>query len=181
MNIAEKISKPALIVIDMQNGLFKGQEKPCNDQAILSNIIKLINKARLDHLPIIFIRHVGLLGTPLAPDSSMTQLISELPVDFSQDIVIEKMSPSCFKGTVLKGMLEQLNVNEIIISGMKTEYCVDTTVRAGSDCGFQVTLISDAHTAFDSDYFKAHEVIKHHNNILKNAFAVLKTTDEFTA
>lgn len=96
MNIAEKISKPALIVIDMQNGLFKGQEKPFNDQAILSNIIKLINKARLDHLPIIFIRHVGLLGTPLAPNSSITQLIPELPVDCSQDIVIEKMSPSCF-------------------------------------------------------------------------------------
>ena len=130
-------------------------------------------------MPIIFIRHVGLLGTPLAPDSSITQLISELPVDCSQDIVIEKMSPSCFKGTVLKEMLEQLNVNEIIISGMKTEYCIDTTVRAAADLGFDISLISDAHTTFDSDLLSAQQIIMHHNSTLNGAFAKLSTSAEF--
>ncbi|GGA09018.1 hypothetical protein GCM10017554_00860 [Acinetobacter modestus] len=56
-------SKSALLVIDMQNGLFKGNVNPHTAKLILSNINRLIEHQRLNEMPIIFIRHVGERGT----------------------------------------------------------------------------------------------------------------------
>lgn len=172
-------SKSALLVIDMQNGLFKGEPKPHNVKLVLSNILSLIEYCRLNDRPIIFIRHVGEKGTPLDPNGPNTQLITDLPFNPHKDTVIEKMYPSSFKNTVLKEVLEKLDIDEIIIIGMKTEYCIDTTVRAASEYGYKVTLISDAHTTTDSAALNASQIIDHHNQVLSNAFAQLKTTAEF--
>lgn len=172
-------SKSALLVIDMQNGLFNSQSKPHNAQLVLSNILSLIEYYRLNDRPIIFIRHVGEIGTPLDPSGPNTQLITELAFNPHKDIVIEKMYPSGFKNTVLKEVLEKLGVDELIITGMKTEYCIDTTVRAASEYGYKLILISDAHTTTDSVTLNAQQAIDHHNQILSNAFAKLKTTEEF--
>ncbi len=172
-------SKSALLVIDMQNGLFNSQSKPHNAQLVLSNIVSLIEYCRLNDRPIIFIRHVGERGTPLDPNGPNTQLITDLPFNPHKDTVIEKMYPSSFKNTVLKEVLEKLDVDEIIITGMKTEYCIDTTVRAASENGYKVILISDAHTTTDSVALNAPQIIDHHNQVLNNAFAQLKTAAEF--
>ncbi|MHC3122679.1 cysteine hydrolase family protein [Acinetobacter sp. GN11] len=172
-------SKSALLVIDMQNGLFSAQFKPHNAQLVLSNIFSLIEYCRLNETPIIFIRHVGEKDTPLDPNGPNTQIIKELSVNPNADTVIEKMYPSSFKNTALKEVLEKLDVDEIIITGMKTEYCIDTTVRAASEYGYKLILISDAHTTTDSVALNAQQTIDHHNQILSNAFAKLKTTEEF--
>ncbi|WP_373882897.1 cysteine hydrolase family protein [Acinetobacter pittii] len=172
-------SKSALLVIDMQNGLFKGELKPYNHQSVLLNIRELIEYQRLNERPVIFIRHVGAKGTPLDPDGSNTQLIAELSFNPDIDTVIEKIYPSSFKGTVLKDWLEKLDVDQIIVTGMKTEYCIDFTIRAASEVGYKVTLISDAHTTFDSMHLSAQRIIDHHNQIFNNAFAKVITTEEF--
>ncbi len=117
--------------------------------------------------------------TPLDPDSLNTQLITELSCNPDKDIVIEKTYPSSFKHTVLKELLEKLDIDEIIVSGMKTEYCIDTTIRAASEFGYKVTLISDAHTTSDSITLDAQHIIDHHNQVFSNAFANVKTTEEF--
>ena len=152
-------SKSALLVIDMQNGLFNSQSKPHNAQLVLSNIVSLIEYCRLNDRPIIFIRHVGEKGTPLDPNGANTQLITDLPFNPHKHKVIEKMYPSSFKNTVLKEVLDKLDVDEIIITGMKTEYCIDTTVRTASEYGYKVTLISDAHTTTDSAALNALQIL----------------------
>ncbi|EML1066845.1 cysteine hydrolase family protein [Acinetobacter nosocomialis] len=172
-------SKSVLLIIDMQNGLFKAKSTPYNHQFVLSNILKLINYHRSNNKPIIFVRHVGEKDTPLDPDSLNTQLITELSCNPDKDIVIEKTYPSSFKHTVLKELLEKLDIDEIIVTGMKTEYCIDTTIRAASEFGYKLTLISDAHTTFDSTVLDAQHIIDHHNQVLNNAFAKVKTTEEF--
>lgn len=172
-------SKSALLVIDMQNGLFNSQSKPHDAQLVLSNIASLIEYCHLNDRPIIFIRHVGEKGTALDPNGANTQLITDLTFNPHKDTVIEKMYPSSFKNTVLKEVLEKLNVDEIIITGMKTEYCIDTTVRTASGNGYKVILISDAHTTTDSTALNAPQIFDHHNQVLSNAFAQLKTTAEF--
>ncbi|USA45201.1 cysteine hydrolase [Acinetobacter sp. C26M] len=172
-------SKSALLVIDMQNGLFRGQSIPHNAQIVLSNILKLIEYQRSNGMPIIFIRHVGERDTPLDPDGINTQLIEELHLDPHKDLVIDKKYPSCFKGTFLKELLDKLDVNEVIITGMKTEYCIDTTVRAASEYGYNVVLVSDGHTTFDSESLNAQQMISHHNQVLRNAFAKVKTLVEY--
>ncbi|NUE93219.1 cysteine hydrolase family protein [Acinetobacter seifertii] len=171
-------SKSALLVIDMQNGLFNAESKPCNHQLILSNILKLIEHHRLNNRPIIFVRHVGDKNTPLDPDSPNTQLIADLSFNSDKDFVIEKTYPSSFKNTDLKELLERLDIEQIIVTGMKTEYCIDTTIRAASEAGYKVMVASDAHTTFDSIHLSAQYIIDHHNQIFRNAFAKVNTTEE---
>lgn len=172
-------SKSVLLIIDMQNGLFKAKTTPYNHQLILSNILKLIEHHRSNSKQIIFVRHVGEKDTPLDPNSPNTQLIADLSFNSDKDIVIEKRYPSSFKNTDLKEVLEKLGIDEIIVTGMKTEYCIDTTIRAASEFGYKVTLISDAHTTSDSTVLDAQHIIDHHNQVLNNAFAKVKTTEEF--
>ncbi|MCH7293629.1 cysteine hydrolase [Acinetobacter sp. ANC 3926] len=171
--------KSALLVIDMQNGLFRGQSNPHNAELVLSNILKLIEYQRSNGMPIIFIRHVGESGSPLDPNGLNTRLIEELHLDPHKDLVIDKKYPSCFKGTFLKELLDKLDVNEVVVTGMKTEYCIDTTVRTASEYGYKVDLISDAHTTFDSASLNAQQMISYHNQVLSNAFANVKTLEEY--
>ena len=60
------------------------------------------------------------------------------------DIVINKYCPNSFLGTELNDCLRNLGVEKLIVCGMMTHMCVDTTVRAAMDYGYEVSLVADA-------------------------------------
>jgi nicotinamidase-related amidase len=66
----------------------------------------------------------------------------------------------------------------VIITGVQTEYCVDTTCRRAYSLGYHVVLIRDAHSTYDTNTLTASQIIAHHNNILGGWFAELKETSE---
>jgi nicotinamidase-related amidase len=56
----------------------------------------------------------------------------------------------------------------LVIAGCKTQFCIDTTVRAATSRGYDVTLVADAHTTTDSDALTARQIIAHHNATLND-------------
>jgi nicotinamidase-related amidase len=72
-----------------------------------------------------------------------------------QDVVFTKRHPSCFRDTELLRELNQRGIKQLVIAGMKTEFCVDTTCRAAPELGFRTILISDAHTTMDNAHLSA--------------------------
>ena len=70
--------------------------------------------------------------------------ISERIAPRPDDIVINKYCPNSFLGTELNDCLRSLGVEKLIVCGMMTHMCVDTTVRAAMDHGYAVTLVADA-------------------------------------
>ncbi|MCM3437118.1 isochorismatase family protein, partial [Bacillus licheniformis] len=70
----------------------------------------------------------------------LAALLPELAIDTVRDIVFDKTRPSCFAGTRLAAWLHAAGIGEIVIAGMKTQYCVDTTCRAAADLGFRAVL-----------------------------------------
>ncbi|MGO2367749.1 MAG: cysteine hydrolase family protein [Serratia sp. (in: enterobacteria)] len=170
------LSENALLVIDMQEGLFHGPASPQSADAVLSNIRLLIEKARQAQVPIFFARHTGPDDSPFSEQSPLTQLIPELNVNAEQDIVFIKKYPSCFRDTGLQHQLSQRGVKQLVIAGMKTEFCVDSTCRAAPELGFRTVLISDAHTTTDNEHLSASEIISHHNVTLAGPFVTLATT-----
>ncbi|WP_077927021.1 cysteine hydrolase family protein [Wohlfahrtiimonas populi] len=177
--MSELNKKQALLIIDMQNGLFHSNQTPYLKETILTNIQTTMNKARTQNIPIIFFRHVGPEGSPIAPDSALTQIIPELEINRDKDIVLEKTKPSCFYQTRLLDVLAELNVTELVITGMKTDFCIDTTCRVAFEKGIQTTLIADAHTTVDGNGLTAESIIQHHNHVLGAAFSQVVTTDDF--
>ncbi|MCS3425347.1 nicotinamidase-related amidase [Rahnella sp. BIGb0603] len=173
------IKKRALLIIDMQVGLFNGPDKPHDGLRVLANINCLIEKARHSQIPIFAARHTGPADSPFAPGTPLTQLVPELKIDNSHDKIFDKTRPSCFSGTGLGDWLHQKSIDELVIAGMKTEFCIDTTCRAAADLGFRPVLISDAHTTMDTPILPAPAIIAHHNRTLNGPFVKLISTDEY--
>lgn len=170
----------ALLIIDMQVGLFQGQEKPHDGERILANIQHLIARARQRQVPILAVRHTGPQGSPIAAGSAFWQLLPELELDAANATLFEKSRPNAFHGTELARQLNAVKVEELYIVGMKTQFCIDSTCRAAADLGFKPLLVADAHTCMDTPALPAQAIIEHHNATLGAAFARLINTADVT-
>ena len=160
----------ALLIIDMQTGLYDGPEKPFERERVLATLNQLIARARDAGAPIFVARHTGPAGSPIEAGSPLWQLWHELEVDESRDHLFNKTRPSCFLGTDLEQQLRAARVNELVIAGMKTQFCIDTTCRVAVELGFSVVLPEDGHTCMDTPTLSAQEIIEHHNATLAGAF-----------
>ncbi len=137
--------KQALLVIDVQNDYFpKGRmalENPDNALKVINQLEKYFSDK---DLPIVYVQHVneapagffekGTEGVALHPALKKNQ----------SSIVIDKKFPNSFYQTDLKSRLDALQVEQLVITGMMTHMCVDSTTRASKELGYEPILISDA-------------------------------------
>ena len=163
--------RSALLIIDMQVGAFTGPEPLWEGARVLATINGLIERARNAGAPVFAVRHTGPAGSLLAPGSPAVQLVAGLDVDAGRDHVFDKTRPSCFQGTNLGSELERLGIDELVIAGIKTQYCIDTTCRAAAERGLAVVLVEDGHTCTDTPQLDARRIVAHHNATLRGPFA----------
>jgi nicotinamidase-related amidase len=159
----------ALLILDMQVGLFHGPDKPWAGEALLNTLNSLLNKARRAGAPIFLARHVGPPGSPIEPGSPLTQLVQELLLQ-GDEVIFKKSRPNAFAMTDLADRLKACGSQGVVIAGMKTQYCVDSTCRAARDLGFDAVLIADGHTCTDTPTLKAESIVAHHNATLAGPF-----------
>lgn len=165
-----------LIVIDVQTGLFTEPGYPVYQKdSILRNINALIAKARSADVPVFFVQHTESEG-PLQLNTPGWKIHSALDVRDS-DVRFIKTSPDSFYKTPLESLLKDRGITDLVLCGLQTEYCVDTTTRSAFSHGYRTFLVSDAHSTYDNDLLKASQIVAHHNGILRS-FADLKTTQD---
>jgi nicotinamidase-related amidase len=155
-------TQTALVIIDAQAGLLASANRADD---VVAHIQDLVARARTSVVPVIFLQHDGGAGGSLEPGSSGWKIHPKIAPQ-AEEPVIRKRSSDSFYQTCLQDELTARNVNHLIIAGMKTEYCVDTTSRRAVSLGFDVTLAADAHTTSDSDVLTAEQIVKHHNTTL---------------
>jgi len=155
--------KTALLIIDVQSGLVSGAH---NEISVLSNINSVIEKVRANDGLIVFIQHCHTTYEPLMKGNPGWQIHPSLHAE-KHDLFIDKTASDSFYETRLDKELAAQSINQVIITGLQTEFCVDTTSRAALSKGYAVTLVSDAHTTGDS-HLGAAEIIDHHNRVLEN-------------
>lgn len=175
--VTPKLEHAALLIIDMQVALYSGAQAPYQGETIVARINTLLDKAHVAAAPVFLARHVGPASSPIAIGSPGWALLPALQVAAS-DQVFDKQKPSCFAGTALQSMLDKAGVKTLVIAGMKTQYCVDTTCRMAADLGYQVILVADAHTCMDTEALPAKAIIDHHNATLAGPFAQLRDTEQ---
>lgn len=139
----------ALLVIDMQN-YFSSIAKP-----ILPAITATINLCRTAQIPVLFTRHAqkspadyGMIGEWWNDDLILEGTVeSELMPEIgrrSGERVFEKTTYSGFQGTDLEKVLKEKGVEEVIITGVMTNLCCETTAREAFVRGFRVFFSTDA-------------------------------------
>jgi nicotinamidase-related amidase len=156
----------ALLVIDVQNALCHGKGATYNALGVIDNINLVASRARQAGAPIIFVQH-DTEADALRYQSEGWQLPKELESS-AADIYVRKKASDSFKKTDLKDHLDRLDIQELIICGMQSEFCVDSTLRCALSLGYTVTVIANGHTTVDNDIIPASTISKHHNCTWEN-------------
>ncbi len=175
----------ALILIDIQNDYFRGGVNPLNGaEEAGSNAGRLLNEFREDSQPVVFIKHVSVRpgSTFFLPGTNGVE-INNLVKPEEDETVIEKNFPNSFRETRLKEFLDSKGIKDIVVCGMMTHMCVDATVRAAKDYGYNVTLVHDAcaakDLAVDGETVKAEDVQKSFIAAMNYFYAEAVTTDKY--
>ncbi|QGR00124.1 cysteine hydrolase [Paenibacillus psychroresistens] len=173
------MQKTALLIIDVQTAMFTYENfKLFNEQQILANLLQLVEKARSSQIPVIFIQHTSSDETDEFYRGSSTWEIYPMLSPRADELIIQKTTWDAFHLTPLHEELQKLEIEHLIIAGMQTEFCLDTSCRRAFSMGYQNVLVQDAHSTFDGRILTAGQIIQHHNAIIGGRFAKLKTTSE---
>ncbi len=158
--------RTALLIIDVQRGLFDHEPRPFEARQVIERINQLAQSAREAAVPVIFIQHER-QGSPLEYQSENWQLANGI-VSESNDLFVRKTTPDSFLHTNLDQLLKLNGVEQLVISGYACEFCVDTTTRRAAALGYGVTLVSDGHTTHDKPHATAASIRAHENATLPN-------------
>jgi nicotinamidase-related amidase len=156
----------ALLVIDVQHALCTGDYAAFDIQRVIERINAVAALARTAGAPVVFVQHEETEG-PLQPDSAGWQLAAGLSVS-PQDPRVRKTACDSFHQTGLQALLQRHGVTRLVICGLQTDFCVDTTVRRALGLGYEVVLVGDAHSTIDNGVLTAAQIVAHHNATLAN-------------
>jgi len=137
--------KTALLIIDVQNDYFPGGKMELNNALDASVKIKsLLEHFRSKSMPVIHVQHISDRpgSTFFLPRTSGVEIHGNVKPK-SEEKVIVKHFPNSFRETELNDYLKKNNISKLVIVGMMTHMCVDTTVRAAFDSGYDCIVAGD--------------------------------------
>jgi len=159
MTTLENRPNTALLVVDVQNGVVEGAHER---DAIVANVGRLVEKARRERIPVVWVQHSD---EQLARGSDDWQIVPELGPGDAEPLV-EKSYGDSFEDTTLETVLSGLEVGRLVVAGAQTDGCIRSTLHGAVARGYDATLVSDAHTTEDQTAWGApppDQVIAHTN------------------
>ena len=175
-----------LVIVDIQNDYFPGGAYPLvGPEAAAERAGALLAHFRASGEPIVHVQHVW-----DAPDATFMRPgthgveINDAVAPLADEPVVLKASPNAFLGTDLEHRIRDAAVDDVVIVGMMTSMCVDSTVRAAADLGFAVTVAADACAAPDLEFgdtlIPGDVVHAAFLAALGDSFATVTTVDDLT-
>lgn len=176
----------ALLVVDVQKGLEEPRLGRRNNPDCEANVGRLIAAWRERGDPVVFVRHDSTEpGSPLRPElpgNELKEVVSGEP-----DLLVVKSVRSAFLGEPdLAAWLRDRGHDEVVVCGIQTNMCCETTARSAADLGFNVSFVIDAThtfdlTAPDGSTLSADEVARVTAANIADEFGQVRTTAELTA
>lgn len=157
--------KSALLVIDIQNLLV--EEKPYAIEERLALWQDSITKVRQAGLEIIYVRQNDEELVKGTADWEIHSTVAPL----ASEKIFDKTFNSAFKETNLHEYLQEKGIEQLIIMGMATNFCIDTTIKIAYELGYKVAVIQDGTTTSYSGKLDARDLIDHYQNIWSWNFA----------
>ncbi|MGW4895897.1 cysteine hydrolase family protein [Kitasatospora sp. NPDC004240] len=190
----------ALVVIDVQESFRRLDNwATVSDPKIAEKVDRLVRDARAKgHLVVWVLHHEPDTGNPFDPASGHVRPIEGLEPAAGEP-VLAKTSHNAFTTTNLQQQLTQRGIGEVVICGIRTEQCCETTARVASDLGYRVVFAIDATATHpiphrdapagrgpaeilaDPRTLGTDEIIARTEYALAGRFARIATVDELTA
>ncbi|MGN6515833.1 MAG: cysteine hydrolase family protein [Rhizomicrobium sp.] len=159
----------ALVVIDVQKGMFDPNFPPYDGEAVVDRIAELIARARSASAPIFFVQHHGEGEHPVQPGRPGFPFHHKLMPQPGDDVTVKRKS-SAFHDTDFDAKLKRAGADHLVITGMQSEYCITSAIRGAYERGYSLTLASDAHSTGDTKAAKAKDIIAIINNTTRGSF-----------
>jgi nicotinamidase-related amidase len=179
--------RTALLIIDIQNDYFPGGKMELDgSMQAAAAATRLLAAFRREKWPVYHVRHVSLQSgatffCPGTPGAESHQSVTPLPCE----PVILKHYPNSFRETALLEQLKSSDIGSLLICGMMSHMCVDATVRAAFDLGFDCILAHDACAtrglSFNGVLVPAAQVQAAYMAALGTVYAQVKAVDEIMA
>jgi nicotinamidase-related amidase len=174
----------ALVIVDIQNDYFPGGAHPLEAPEQAAGAAKrLLESFRAAGEPVVHVRHVWDEedATFMRPGTEGVE-IHAVVVPHDGELVITKAYPNSFRETELEDELRGRGIGELVVCGMMTSMCVDATVRAAVDLGFETTVAHDACATcaleFDGHSVPAQAVHSAFLAALGDGYATILATDD---
>ena len=168
------MSDVALLVIDVQESFRHAPYWSDVDVAPFTERLQaLIDGAASAGIPVLQVFHTSEKG-PFSLASGFVHTLA--PIDIRPDAVFHKTRHSALVGTGLDSWLTQHGIRRLIVTGIRTEQCCETTARHASDCGWTVDYVTEATLTFamtrqDGRIYTAAEIKARTELVLAGRFA----------
>ena len=173
----------ALLLIDIQNDYFpRGKMELVGSEQAGNNAGILLSSFREKKLPVFHVQHISARpgATFFLPNTSGVAVHASV-APLAGETIVKKNYPNAFHETALLQQLRELAIDSLIIAGMMTHMCVDTTVRAACDLGFACTVAHDACATralvFGDTTVPSHDVQTVYMASLNGIFAKVEDTE----
>lgn len=177
--------KQGLLLVDIQNDYFPGGKYELyGSEKAGGQAQKILNYFREKEWPVFHVCHINLMENPLffKPDTEGADFFQGVYPEENEKIIV-KHKPDSFFETPLKKLLDEEGVEQLVICGMMTHMCIDTTVRTACKYGYPVTLIGDAcatrKLVWENKAISAKEVQGAFLAALASGFATVINADEW--
>jgi nicotinamidase-related amidase len=175
----------ALIIVDIQNDYFEnGKMELVGSDKASENAKIILETFRNKKLPIVHIQHIATSPTAtfFIQDTEGVKINKNVEPKADEKVIV-KHYPNSFRETELLDFLKSNQISDLVICGMMTHMCIDTTTRAAYDLGFNSIVIGDACATKDlelnGEKVKAKEVQIAYLSALEGTFADIQKTAEF--
>jgi nicotinamidase-related amidase len=154
----------ALLIIDVQRGLCSGEYEVVESRRVIDRINQVARVFREAKALVVVIQHEE-PGSPMAHGAAGWRLDPDLQVQ-PGDTYIRKTTPDSFHNTDLLAVLQARGIKQLVVCGLQSEFCVDSTLRRALALGFPVTLVADGHSTMDNSVLSAAQIVAHQNDTL---------------
>jgi len=162
----------ALLVIDVQQGLFRKSTKLYKADELLATINGIVESAHAAGAPVFYIQHSS---EKVLPWGSEDWQLHPALHPTGADRIVHKLKGNAFEGTELDGELAELGVGAVVVTGLVTHGCVKSSCIGAHDLGYRVVLVADGHSSYSKD---APNLIEEWNEKLSHDIAELRTARE---
>lgn len=166
-----KTNQTALLVVDVQSALMDAH--PYREQLFIEILSQLLQAARKNQMEVIYVRHDDGKGSLLEPGKDGWKIYEKIAPQ-EGEMIFDKRYNSAFKETGLHEYLQKKQIHTVLLTGMQTEYCIDTTCKTAFEKGYQVIIPRNATTTFDHGEFTGAQLVKfYEDEIWNHRFAKL--------
>jgi len=141
-------ASPALLVIDVQQGLDNPRLGPRNNPDAEKRIADLLAAWRAAGRPVIHVQHMSVEPNSLLRPGLPGNTIKKEALPIAGEPLFQKNVNSAFIGTDLEKYLRSHGIENLVMVGLTTEHCISSSARMAANLGFNVTVVADATATF---------------------------------